>query len=52
VPLGDAGVPLGPPLIAFLLALMLRPGAISSRMTSSDDSEIAETMREPIPPPG
>jgi hypothetical protein len=42
VPLNDAGVPLGPPLIAFLLFLMLRLGATSSRMASSDDSEIAE----------
>jgi alpha-1,2-mannosyltransferase len=51
VPLGDAGVPLGPPLIAFLLVLTLRPGAISSRMASSDDSEIAKNAA-PIPPPG
>jgi len=42
VSVNDAGLPLGPPLIAFLLALMLRPVTIPSRTASSDVSEIAE----------
>ena len=47
----NAGIPLGPPLVAFLLVLTLRPGAASSR--TSDDSEIAEgAALEPIRPPG